>query len=427
LFTNVPLSMFLAGLFTASSDRSVKCLDAAGNVTWSAVNGHESAVNTVTFLAETLIATGDEDGCIKIWDTRASPLAGAASAGGAAAGASAASAAAAPTVSFSKQNDVITDLMCVAEKATLLATSGDGTLASYDLRKMKINGRSRKSEDEMLSMCLLKGGNAVVTGTQEGVLLVWKWGRWNTQAPDWDEYLDAPERFRGHPQSIDALLAVDDDTIITGSSDGLIRLLTIKPNKLVGILGEHSDFPIECLAWSRDKRLLASASHDNTVKFWDTGYLFDEDDDEDEGATAGGKKKGSAKAAGGASKFTSLPELALPHAEDTDDEDEDDDEDSEDDDEGLMDEDEEDDEEDDEPMAGAGAGGAKGRGAGGKAKGKASAAMDDDDDDDDDEDEAPRGKGKSKSKAASSKKGAAGKKGGKKGGGGGAGGFFNDL
>lgn len=392
-----------AGLFTASSDRSVKCLDAAGNTVWSAIDGHESAVNTVAFLAETLIATGDEDGCVKIWDTRA-PAAGA---GGAAASSSSSSASSLPAVSFSKQQDVVTDLMCVADKATLLASSGDGTLASYDLRKMKINGRSRKSEDEMLSLALIKGGNAVVSGTQEGVLLVWKWGRWNTQAPDWDEVLDAPERFRGHPQSIDALLAVDDDTIITGSSDGLIRLLTIKPNKLVGILGEHSDFPIECLSWSRDKKLLASSSHDNTVKFWDVAYLFEDDDDdgEDEGS---GKKKGAKKSgAGGAgSKFTSLPELALPHVDEDDD-----DEDSEED-------DEDDDDEDDEAGGGVGA-----------------SAMDEDDGDEDSDDDTPAA-GKGKRKAASKKGGAGGKKGGaggkKKGGGGGGGagggaGFFNDL
>jgi hypothetical protein len=33
----------------------------------------------------------------------------------------------------------------------------------------------------------------------------------------------------------------------TGSSDGLVRLINIHPNTLVGVLGEHGDFPIERL------------------------------------------------------------------------------------------------------------------------------------------------------------------------------------
>ena len=34
-------------------------------------------------------------------------------------------------------------------------------------------------------------------------------------------------------------------TILTGSSDGLIRLCTVQPNKLLGVLGSHDDFPVE--------------------------------------------------------------------------------------------------------------------------------------------------------------------------------------
>ncbi len=44
----------------------------------------------------------------------------------------------------------------------------------------------------------------------------------------------------------------------------------MQPNRLLGVLGEHEeDFPIERLALSRDRRYLASCSHDQTVKFWD--------------------------------------------------------------------------------------------------------------------------------------------------------------
>ena len=41
------------------------------------------------------------------------------------------------------------------------------------------------------------------------------------------------------------LLQFDEDTIITGSSDGILRILNILPNKLIGVVGEHADMPIE--------------------------------------------------------------------------------------------------------------------------------------------------------------------------------------
>jgi len=454
-----------AGLFTASSDKSVKCLDASGTLIWSQPAAHDAAANVVCPLAEHLIASGDEDGVIKIWDTR---LAGDAAASTSAL-AAATSAAASTAVTFKKQKDVITDMQCIVDKATLLATAGDGTLGVYDLRKMRMAARSEPTEDELLSCAVIKGGSAVVTGTQEGVLLVWDWGKWTWTEADEDTGVYGPERFKGHPQSIDALLVVDDDTIVTGSSDGLIRLLTVRPNKLVGILGEHSDFPIETLAWSRDRKYIASASHDNMIKFWDVGYLFeDDDDDEDDDGSAGkaaprgkagagagggvahaGAGAGAGAAGGKGSKFTAMPELALPHADDDSDEE---DEDSEDED----DEDEDEDEEEDSDAAGAGApahagaGAAAGAGAGARrrrgmeeddsldphrsagaavsagTKGagagagrSAAAAVDEDEDDDDDDDEGGGGSSRRRTKAKQKGKGGKGGKGGR--------GFFADL
>ena len=82
-----------------------------------------------------------------------------------------------------------------------------------------------------------------------------------------------------------ALVAYDEDTVLTASSDGMIRVLNIQPNKMVGVLGIHSDMDVEKLASSADKMFLASAGHDNTVKIWDLGQLvddYDEEEDEEE-------------------------------------------------------------------------------------------------------------------------------------------------
>ncbi|CAM9781333.1 unnamed protein product, partial [Phaeothamnion confervicola] len=167
----------------------------------------------------------------------------------------------------------------------MLATSGDGTLSAYDLRKQKLWGRSDEQEDELLSVQIIKHGRKVVCGSQNGVLVVWTWGIWG----------DCSDRFPGHPLSVDAMLKVDESTVLTGSSDGFIRVVAVQPDRFLGLLGDHDGFPIESLRWSRDRAWIGSVTHDETVRFWDASVLKEEDGDEDaeddeaEGATAAGE------------------------------------------------------------------------------------------------------------------------------------------
>lgn len=56
-----------------------------------------------------------------------------------------------------------------------------------------------------------------------------------------------------HPHSVDALCGLPSSipnvdtssTILTGSSDGLVRAVKVLPTKLLGIVAEHGDLPIE--------------------------------------------------------------------------------------------------------------------------------------------------------------------------------------
>jgi len=76
----------------------------------------------------------------------------------------------------------------------------------------------------------------------------------------------------------------DEDTIITASSDGLLRLVQIHPNALLGVIANHYDgFPVEGVGLSRDFGVMATFSHDSCVRLWDTSILMDGDDDDGEG------------------------------------------------------------------------------------------------------------------------------------------------
>lgn len=91
--------------------------------------------------------------------------------------------------------------------------SGDGYLSTWDIRKKNVVAMSDHMEDELLSVTLVKNGQKALVGSQEGILSLWTWG-------DWGDYKD---RIVGHPNSIDSICKLDEDTVCTASGDGLIR------------------------------------------------------------------------------------------------------------------------------------------------------------------------------------------------------------
>lgn len=153
-----------------------------------------------------------------------------------------------------------------------LSRSADGFLSVFDIRKSKIVAQSEQQDDELLSLVTVKNNKKVIVGSQDGILSLFTWGQW----------LDSTDRYPGHPQSVDTIVKIDEDTVATGSSDGLIRIVSILPNKLLGVIGDHGEFPVECIRLDKDKRYLGSCSHDSTVKFWDVEDLFEEGDNEEE-------------------------------------------------------------------------------------------------------------------------------------------------
>lgn len=46
------------------------------------------------------------------------------------------------------------------------------------------------------------------------------------------------------------------------------RACSIHPNRFLGIVGSHNQFPIQNMCLSSDGNVVASISHDECVKFW---------------------------------------------------------------------------------------------------------------------------------------------------------------
>lgn len=281
-----------------------------------------------------LLCVGDENGGIRLWDTRmcGSHMKDTGSKRGAC------------VLSWEDNEDYISGFEHDADGTTLLASSADCTMSIMDIRKAT-NPQTRSEsfrqsdnqEDELLSIQILKHGKKVVCGTQQGVLAVWSWGVWG----------DVSDRFPGHPASIDALLKVDEDTVLTGSSDGLIRLVQLHPDKLLGVLGEHDGYPVEKLKFNSDRSFVGSASHDNLIRLWDARVLQDnvDGDDDDEEEEEDTKKVAAVTSVATAAAVPS----AKKHESDDDWSDDDDDEDEGKDEDSDSDDDDDDDEVEETP------------------------------------------------------------------------------
>lgn len=92
--------------------------------------GHTAGISRVLPTDNYLVACGDEDGNLKLWDLRQKTAA----------------------MQFSKHTDFIADLALNTKQHALLAVSGDGTLSVHDLKANKVLARSEDdADDELLS------------------------------------------------------------------------------------------------------------------------------------------------------------------------------------------------------------------------------------------------------------------------------------
>jgi len=77
----------------------------------------------------------------------------------------------------------------------------------------------------------MKDGQKVVVSSSEGIVYIFSW----------DHFGDCNDRLLGHPNSIDAMIKYDEDTLITGAEDGLIRAVSVHPNEILAILGDPQE------------------------------------------------------------------------------------------------------------------------------------------------------------------------------------------
>jgi len=197
---------------------------------------HTSGVNSMALYDGKMLITGDDEGFVSVWDARSGMK---------------------KIWSLEEHGDFVSEICCVENKKTVLVTSGDGTLSTYDVRKGKVEAMSDPLDDELLCVLPVKNDTRVVCGASSGALEIFEWGWFGLPC----------DRFLDHSESVDTLCVLDTSTICTGSSDGQVRIVSLYPNSLEGTVGEH-DGPVECVRVSPHSGHIISCGHDNFVRVW---------------------------------------------------------------------------------------------------------------------------------------------------------------
>ncbi|VDC00976.1 unnamed protein product [Peniophora sp. CBMAI 1063] len=257
-------------LYAAGKAKAIHTIDTTtGTQISNLSSAHNAPINCMLHCTPQLLATGDDDGVIKLWDPRIL------------------SDASKPTREYTHHFDFVSDFLWLEDKKQLVATSGDGTLSVMDVRAKKIEpfAHSEDQEDELLSILPIRGATKFVVGTQLGVLSIF------SRQKGWGDCVD---RIPGHPHSVDALCALPSsypsstNTILTGSSDGLLRVVELFPTKLVGVVADHGEWPIERIKIDRggEGRWVGSVGHEDVLRMTDLREVFEDEDGEEGDADA---------------------------------------------------------------------------------------------------------------------------------------------
>jgi WD40 repeat protein len=199
-----------------------------------------------------VLASGDDDGMIRIWDLRQASKGKKHSI----------------VMEFAEHEGTVTSMTYNRECHQIVSVSNDGMLGVFDLRKNELYAMSDNFEEDLSSVHIMKEGKKVVASSADGVINIFSW----------DYFGDCNDRIVGHPGAIDTMVKYDEDTLITGCEDGIIRAVSVLPNKIVAILGDPLDnddevFHIQKVTLSHDRMFIASCTLDDMVKIIDVSSL----------------------------------------------------------------------------------------------------------------------------------------------------------
>jgi len=236
-----------SSLLTISKDKTFRVLDVE---TWTVkekyVKCHDAALYSCSSLDPHTAVTGDEDGFVKMWDSRQPSTS---------------------VMTYKRFDEYVSSFLKIDDHH-LIASSGEGTIQSFDLRQKRPDVQSEVYESELNCLTTVRSNSKLVVGSGAGPLYLFSK----------DQYGLHSDQFPGHPDGVNCIIPVTDNVVMTGCEDGNIRAVHLYPHRFLGVVGHHEqEFPVERLDVNTSGEIIASISHDNRVKFWNVRYLEEMD------------------------------------------------------------------------------------------------------------------------------------------------------
>ena len=212
-------------------------------------NSKSEKISKVKYISENLFTAGDFKGNITLFDTRQKSS----------------------IKIFSEQTEEITDILYETNKPNFLLTSSiDSTLCVYDINKLSLYALSDKLDEELNCMLSYKNGNHILCGSGEGNVLIFNW--------DW--FGDFKDMIKSHPEGINDMDKLDENIFFTGSEDGFVRICTMYPKGVRGILksknkreNDNAMKDVNKIKISKDKKNVITCSGMDCLRLCDISNI----------------------------------------------------------------------------------------------------------------------------------------------------------
>ena len=142
-----------SSLLTISKDKTFRVLDVESwTVKEKYVKCHDSALYSCLSLDPHTSVTGDEDGFVKMWDSRQPNTS---------------------VMTFKRFEEYVSSFLKIDDHH-LIASSGEGTIQSFDLRQKRPDIQSEMYESELNCLTTVRSGSKLVVGSGAGPLYLFR-------------------------------------------------------------------------------------------------------------------------------------------------------------------------------------------------------------------------------------------------------------
>ncbi|KAG1821952.1 WD40-repeat-containing domain protein [Suillus subaureus] len=201
---------------------------------------HAKAVSAVAFFKDgRRVVTASKDKTLRIWNVEKIELVGG---------------------PFEGHSDYVDSVAVSPDDRQIASGGGDGVIIIWDVdSKQKV--LVVRHEDRVKSLCFSPDGKRLASGSLDGTVIIWD-AKTGT-------VLSTLVQGPGHPSSVFCVAFSPDGLKLASGTRRYIRVWSTDNADLLFDIDAHDDW-VQNVVWSPDGQQLVSASHDTTIKFWDS-------------------------------------------------------------------------------------------------------------------------------------------------------------